>query len=139
MTNSKEGITNMAKWSEIKKEIQRNYTVADESLGLIKLIFEFSDGRSQIVLIEKANNDNGEIWVQVSSPVGMIESDDLEAALEILGEKLCGGLIKEDETYVVRNSMLMEELSYEELFRSLKMISVIADELEEKFIGDDEY
>ena len=106
----------MAKWSEIKKEIQRNYTVADESLGLIKLIFEFSDGRSQIVLIEKANNDNGEIWVQVSSPVGMIESDDLEAALEILGEKLCGGLIKEDETYVVRNSMLMEELSYMGLY-----------------------
>lgn len=93
MTNSKEGITNTAKWSEIKKEIQSNYTVADELLGLIKLIFEFSDGRSQLVLIEKANNDNGEIWVQVSSPVGMIESDDLEAALEILGEKLCGDLI----------------------------------------------
>ncbi|MGP1458654.1 MAG: hypothetical protein ACTTKL_05025 [Treponema sp.] len=129
----------MAKWSEIKKEIQSNYTVVDESSGLLKLIFEFPYGRSQLVFIEKANNDDGELWIQVSSPVGMLGSNDLELALELLGEKLCGGLIKEDETYVVRNSMLMEELSYEELFRSLKMISVIADELEEKFIRDDEY
>ena len=56
-----------------------------------------------------------------------------------LGKNFAVILYKEDETYVVRNSMLMEELSYKELFRSLKMISVIADELEEKFIGDDEY
>ncbi len=93
----------MAKWSEIKKEINSNYTVADETSGLIKLIFEFPYGRSQLVFIEKVNNDDGVIWVQVSSPVGMLDSDDFEAALEILGERLCGGLIKGDETYVVRN------------------------------------
>ena len=73
----------------------------------------------------------------------MLGYDDLETALEILGEKLCGGLIKEDETYLVRNSMLMDELSYEELFRSLEMIGGLAYELEkkfiDKFIGDDVY
>ena len=31
----------MAKWSEIKKEIQNNYTVADESPGFMMLLFEF--------------------------------------------------------------------------------------------------
>ena len=133
----------MAKWSEIKKEIQNNYTVADESPGFMMLLFEFSKRRSHPVFIEEGNNNDGEIWVQVSSPISMLEYDDLEAALEILGEKLCGGLIREDETYLVRNSMLMDELSYEELFRSLEMIGGLAYELEkkfiDKFIGDDVY
>lgn len=133
----------MAKWSEIKKEIQNNYTVADESPGFMMLLFEFSKRRSQPVFIEEGNNNDGEIWVQVSSPISMLGYDDLETALEILGEKLCGGLIKEDETYLVRNSMLMDELSYEELFRSLEMIGGLAYELEkkfiDKFIGDDVY
>lgn len=128
----------MATWAEVKRTIRQNFKVADESQDVLKLIFETNDDRTQVVFIEKTQNADGELWVQISSPIGVIDTSEIDDALEIVGEKLCGGLTKENGTHYVRHSMLAGDLSYDELIRPLNIVCKTADILEEKFIGSDE-
>ena len=129
----------MATWVQIKKAIRNNYEVADELQDILKLIFTFADDRSQVVFIEKSETANGELWVRISSPIGLIDSDDIESALEIVAGKICGGLIKANGIHYIRHSILADDLSYDELIRPLEVICGIADLLEEQFIGGDQY
>lgn len=130
--------SSMATWAEVKRTIRQNFKVADESQDVLKLIFETNDDRTQIVFIEKTQNADGELWVQISSPIGIIDTSEIDDALEIVGETLCGGLIKENGTHYVRHSMLADDLSYDELIWPLNIVCETADMLEEKFIGSDE-
>ena len=128
----------MVTWEEVKDFIRSNYKLQSDEGDFFSLVFELDNDRSQLVIIRKDQTPNGDIWIQMASPVGIIEQDKLNDALEMLDGMICGGLIKSGEKYFVRHCMPIGDISPEEFATPLYFISGIADDLEQRFIGGDE-
>jgi len=126
----------MANWNEVKGFLKSNYTVQKEEENLVVLLQEFSDGRSQLIYVIKTDR-KGEIWAEISSPVGTLKAGDINTALEMLTNATCGGLVKVGDYHAVRHCMPIADLSNEEIDGPIKLVAGAADTLEEKFIGGD--
>ena len=75
----------------------------------------------------------------VSSCVGLIDDSEIDEVLEMVGEYAFGGLVKTDDKHFVRYSLLLETASELSLLRPINTIAQLADEIEEKYIGGDQY
>lgn len=128
----------MTTWVELKKYIHDNYKVEEVNEGFLKLLFDTESGRSQLVFIEHAFNDNAD-WVKVTSPFGKLEKIDLAAAARMLAERIVGGLIVVNELVVIANSLPLENLDANEINETMLRITFIADELEKLFVGKDDW
>ena len=107
----------MITWQDVKEYLKNNYTVQDEGDGYINIILSYKsykDGRNQVVMIKKMISID-QIWLHILSPIGNIKQDDLDIALEILFKGNCGGLVKDGDTYFVKDTMPIAHLSIEEL------------------------
>lgn len=138
----------MAKWSEVKQYLQNHYVIDAQDQDWLRLIFTTRGERTQIILIEKGKLGNNKIYIQVASPIGPIDPDDLDDVLSIdVYEKFThndeyiglGKIFSDGEKYWLRHSILAKHLSYTELDMVLRGIAHTADFLEEQFISDDAY
>jgi hypothetical protein len=57
----------------------------------------------------------------------------------MLGDNCYGGLIKEEKRHYIRYSLLLETSSEESLLRPIYAIAELADEIEEKYTGGDQF
>jgi hypothetical protein len=128
----------MATWKQIKDFIRNNYKLQEDEGDFFQMTFELEDNRSQVVFIQKTKSQNGAIWIQLSSPVGLIEDDEINDALEMLNDKICGGMVKIAERHFIRECMSIDDLSPEQFVSIMEIIVGVADEMEERFVGNDE-
>ena len=128
----------MANWNGVRDFIKGKYTVAKDDGDYLAMVFNTTDGRDQLVSVKKIQTGQGEVWVQISSPVGYIPIKYMDDALELLDNKMCGGLVKIGDKHFVRHCMPVADLSTEELDDPLHIVINVADELEKKFVGGDE-
>lgn len=131
----------MTTWNDLKDYIRRNYTIADEQDNRIKLIFNVGGMRSQVVLVyRQALLDGQEEWFSVESPVGPLDQVDLRAALRHVGGFVCGALATlGDDLLVLRHSAPISDLNIAEFERPLGLVVNSADQLEQKFVGGDDF
>jgi hypothetical protein len=126
----------MATWSDLKSYVHNTYKVADEGDDMIKLVFEFSDLRSQVVLIWHLTlAGSGEQWLQIESPVGEIGLIDLAAALQHVSGTVCGGLALYGNLVTFRHSVPLEDLSIAEFESPLRLVTGTADNMEKALTG----
>lgn len=125
-------------WDDVKKYIRENYKISDDDDDILTLVFEMDNARSQIVFIERVLTVDGDTWIQISSPIGIINPAAIEKALLLLNEKVCGGLIKVEDKYYVRYAVPIENLSIEEINKPMNVVMRAADEIEERFVGGDD-
>jgi hypothetical protein len=128
----------MATWKQIKDFIRSNYKSQKDEGDFFQMTFELEGDRSQVVFIQKTKSQNGSLWIQISSPVGLIEDDEINDALEMLNDKMCGGMVKIGECHFIRECMSIDDLSPEQFVSIMEIIVGVADEMEERFIGNDE-
>lgn len=129
----------MATWKQIKDFLRGNFNIAEDSGDMFKLIFNVDNDRSQIIYIEKIKSQNHDLWVELSSPIGTIENDEINDALEILNDKMCGGMVKIGDLHFVRHCMPIDNINGEDFIAIMNIIIGVADELEERFVGGDSY
>jgi len=127
----------MATWEQVKNFAKSNYKLQNEEADYFNIVFDLGDNRSQLVNVTKNQTKKGDVWVQIYSPVGVIRQDKLINALEDIDSAICGGLSKSGDKYYVRHCMLIGDMSAEEFAIPLFIITVIADTLEEKYVGGD--
>jgi hypothetical protein len=96
------------------------------------------NNRTQLVFIQKIKSQNGAIWLQISSPIGLIEDDEINDALEMLNDKICGGMVKIGERHFIRECLPIDDLSPEQFVSIMEIVFGIADEMEEHFTGTDD-
>ena len=130
--------TNMT-WAEVKRILRKEYKVADENNDCLRFVFDLENNRSQSVFAELAQNENGEQWVKISSCVGLIDNSEINEVLKRLGECCFGGLVLEYDKHYISHSLLLDTVSESNLLRSIIEIAQLADEIEEKYIGGDQY
>jgi hypothetical protein len=130
----------MTTWQDLTAYIRSNYKIADEDTGLIKLIFETSGLRSQMVLLTRqVLMDGDEEWVQISSPVASLGSVNPEAFLRETGNIVCGGAALTGDFLVIQHSAPLINLDINEFERPLRLVISTADSLEKKLVGSDRF
>ena len=131
----------MASWPDLKAYIHNNYKIADEREDMIKLIFDVGDMRSQVVIVWHVQlSGNGEHWIQIESPFGELGQVDLAAALQAVGNTVCGGMALAGGTLVTfRHSVPLDDLSINEFEAPLALVTGTADRLEQALTGGDKF
>ncbi len=130
----------MATWQDLVSYINNNYKVADQSGGMVKLIFEMDDLRSQVVLVSMATLAGGsEEWALVQSPFGKVGAVDLGAVLQYLSDVVCGGVARVGDLLTIRHAIPLADMSISEFERPLRLVMLTADTVEKMFVGGDAY
>jgi hypothetical protein len=128
----------MATWKQIKDFIRSNYKLQEDKGDFFQMTFELEGNRTQIAYIQKTKSQNGAVWLHICSPIGLIEDDEINDALEMLDDKTCGGMVKVGERHFIRECMLIDDLALTQFVSIMDVIVAVADEMEERFVGGDE-
>jgi hypothetical protein len=128
----------MASWQRLREHVRANYRVDAEAEGLLKIIYEFDAGRTQIVLVNRESIGATD-WAQLASPFAQAAGIDLTAVLDDATLYKVGGVIKVGEELWVRHSVPLAQLDIAEFEWPLDIVARAADALEQKYVGDDRY
>lgn len=128
----------VATWVDLVRFVDHTYKYELLSNELLKLVFNVSNLRSQVVFIEHAFNDSQSEWCKVSSPIGKLDPSQIVYAARRLGGMLLGGLTMEDDVVYVTTSMPLLNIDANEITDSIEGVVNIADKLESDILGTDE-
>lgn len=128
-------------WPNVKRLLKKNLVVADEENDILAFNFDCeNEDRTQRVFVEKFTSETSNVdWISISSCIGLIDNSEIDEVLTKLGTNCYGGLIKEDNKHYIRYSLLLETASEESLLNPIYAIALLADEIEEKYTGGDQY
>ncbi|PKW14615.1 hypothetical protein [Saccharopolyspora spinosa] len=116
------------------------YQIIEDSGDEVRILVEYDDDRSQIVIVCRELLDGREDWVQVVSVIGRADGVDLWKLLEELGQTsvVCGAVII-GEHVVLRHSLPLLNLDINEFTDPLNFVAETADHLEELFFRNDDH
>jgi hypothetical protein len=130
----------MTTWNDLVEYVQSNYKITDQTPDMIKLVFETGSMRSQVVVLWHLTLTHGdEEWVQIESPFGELGTLDLTAALQQIGNTVCGGMALYGNLVTFRHSIPLENLNINEFESPLGLVTKTADTLERTFTGGDRF
>ncbi len=130
----------MASWNEMRSFINEEYKVKKDDGETITMVFDLGEGRSQLVLIGLSKNENtGEEWLQISSPIGKVEEVNVRRAAEMTFSYLCGGVVVAGDLVLMHHSAPLANLDTNEFKRPLSVIVNGADDIERQLVGGDKY
>lgn len=129
----------MARWSEVKRYLRNNYKISDQKQDWLKLEFETNGDRSQLLFVEKKESNKGIEWIEISSPIGVVDQYEIPDILEDNVVEFGEVVMENDGLLLLRHAIKAEKLSNNELELTMSYITEIADSIEEQFIGGDEY
>jgi hypothetical protein len=130
----------MATWQDLANYIRAHYKVAEEGPGMMKLIFDTGELRSQIVMVWRVTLDDGaEEWLQIESPFAELGTVDLGRALQEVGQIVCGALAIVGNVLTIRHAAPLENLNINEFERPLGLVTNTADRLEHILSGGDQF
>lgn len=126
-------------WANVKRFLKNKMLVSDEENEILAFDFELENERSQRVYVERLVSETTKVeWISISSCVGLIDNTEIDEVLDKLRENCYGGLIK-DKKHYIRYALLLETASESSLIRPIYAIAHIADEIEEKYTGGNQY
>ncbi len=127
----------MADWEALRAFVKDKYTVAKDSGGLLEMLFDVGNGRSQLVLIAQSTAGDGTEFATIASPVGGVDEFQLGALLREAGEYVVGGLVAYGNRVMVRHAVPLADLDAHEFDTPLRHVVQAADSIEAKFLGTD--
>lgn len=129
----------MATWRDLVNFIDRTYKYEILNDGLLKLVFNTSNLRSQLVFLEHATSGSGAEWFKVNSPIGKLTPQQVMYAARRLEDMIVGGIIINDNLVFVTTAMPLENIDASEITDSIERIVNIADRLGADILGTDEF
>lgn len=130
----------MASWQDLVDFVQSEYEVIERRDDELRILIEYEEQRSQVVIVGRDLLDEREDWVQVASVCGRASDVDLHRLLEEIA-RVCvlGGAVIMGEHIVLRHSLPLKNLDINEFTDPLVFVAETADYLEETFFGGDGY
>ena len=129
----------MTTWNELVGFLATNYS-CNINNNVITLPYTFQNGRTQNVHVTLGGNETHGDWVFISSAIAETNYiGQLEAICRVAGSKICGGVVIDGNHIVIRDSMPLLNLDDTEINASIALVVGIADELEQMFIGRDNF
>ena len=123
----------------VKGLISMKFNVTEISDGdALKMLFDVGGGRSQLVFVEHAYNDQAD-YIQVLSPVGDIPQVNIVEVARDVGKKVLGGVVLVDDRVYLTHSAPLADIDENEILEPIHRICAMADELEQHYLGTDEF
>lgn len=136
----------MAAWRDLMAFIRRVYEVVRFEPDEVRILVRFGgdsedqDSRVQTVVVAREVFDDGTEWVQLATPFAVVDQVDLADVLEeIATTTVVGGVVIMGDYVVLRHSLPLVNLDYNEFSDPLELLAGAGDELERKFTGHDDY
>jgi len=117
-------------WTDIKDHARSSYKLAEEHDHSFKVVFEYSGGRLQAVIVSHYQA-MGRSWVDFSSACCRGERMDPEAALQQSFNLAVGSLCLDGDVYVVRHTVMVDQLELANLELSMHAVARAADQIEQ--------
>lgn len=127
------------KWADVKRLLRKAYKVAVEENNALAFDFTLDKDRTQRVFVELAQTSDREQWVKISSCLGLIDISEINDVLKMLDGYCWGGLVFSGEKHYISHSLLLSTSSESTLISPIATLAQLADEIEEKFTGGDQY
>jgi hypothetical protein len=128
----------MATQQAVIEFLNSNYNVEMLDGGLIKVVFKFEDGRTQMVLVGFTESKPAPALMITSSVFATTDDVSLKKALRASADgplwvKLIGDLL------AVTHAMPIADLDPSEIETGFSMVAVTADLLEQQLLGTDNF
>jgi hypothetical protein len=123
----------MATQQEAISFIKSNFKTEPLDGGGMKLIFDLGGGRSQLSFVEVSESN-----VQFSSPFASLDDVTAKQALEANSEFSLGMQIM-GNFYVVKHVAPLADLDASEINEAFELVANIADMLEKRLVGGDNF
>jgi hypothetical protein len=114
---------------ELKNYARANYKLAEERDHSFKVVFKYTGGRLQAV-IASHYEAMGRIWVDFSSACCRVDRMDPREALEQSFNLAVGALCLDGDVYVVRHTVLLDEVTASDLRVHMHAVARAADQIE---------
>ena len=119
----------MSTWIELKNYARSSYKLAEEQDHSFKVVFKYTGGRLQAV-IASHYEAIGRIWIDFSSACCRVDRMDPREALEQSFNLAVGALCLDGDVYVVRHTVLLDELRADDLQVHMHAVARAADQIE---------
>lgn len=130
----------MASWELLGRHVRQKYDVEEETDDELRILYEFDDERTQFLVLRHEPMRNGDDWVQIVSPCGSVGVVDLGRLLTEVGENtVVGGVVVIDGTVLIRHSLPLANLDFNEFDEPLELVAMTADDVENTFFGGDRF
>jgi hypothetical protein len=130
----------MATWNQFHQLIKSNYRIQEDRGDTLTLVFDVNGGRSQLVVLEKQGfgASSGD-WVTISSPIGNAAGINLTLAMMKANEYVVGGLTIDGDFLIARHAVPLANLDANEIDEPMRVLCMMADQLEAALVGGDDY
>lgn len=119
----------MPTWIELKNHARTTYKLAEERDHSFKVVFRYAGGRLQAVIV--AHYDAmGRAWCDFSSACCRVNRLEPREALEQSFNLAVGALCLDGDVYVVRHTVLLDELALADLHLHMHAVARAADQIE---------
>lgn len=115
-------------WTDIKDHARSSYKLAEEHDHSFKVVFEYPGGRLQAV-IASHYEAMGRSWVDFSSACCRVDRMDPKDALQQSFSLAVGSLCLDGDVYVVRHTVMVDELKLADLELSMHAVARAADQI----------
>ncbi|HEX3791406.1 MAG TPA: hypothetical protein VHW44_26335 [Pseudonocardiaceae bacterium] len=130
----------MATWDDLVEFVKSGYRVVAETRDELRVIVQFEDERSQVMIIAREVLDGTREWVQIASPIGRAAQINVyDLLIQLGGMAVVGGAVIMGDHVVLRHSLPLADLDAPEFTDPLELLAGTADQLEEQFIRGDDY
>lgn len=136
----------MATWRELVAFVRQGYHVVRDEPDELRIRVHFradaddEEGRIQTIVIAREVLDRREDWVQIATPFARVDEVNLQAVLEEIGATtVVGGAVIMGDYLVLRHSIPLVHLDFNEFTDPVELVAGAADELEQKISGSDHY
>lgn len=119
----------MSTWTELKNYARSRYKLAEEGDHSFKVVFKYAGGRLQAV-IASHYEAIGRVWVDFSSACCRADRMDPREALEQGFNLAVGALSLDGDVYVVRHTVLLDDLTVDDLPIHMHAVARAADQIE---------
>ncbi len=120
----------MPTWTDIQDHARSSYKLAEEHEHGFKVVFEYPGGRLQAVIVAHYHA-MGRAWVDFSSACCRVERLEPMDALQRSFSLAVGSLCLDGDVYVVRHTVMLEELQLEDLELFMHAVARAADQIEQ--------
>jgi hypothetical protein len=140
----------VATWNDLVRYIRVRYEVIRDDQDEIRILYRFganendedrlAEGRTQVIILAREVLDKKEDWVQLATPFARVADVDVAETLTEMGlTTVVGGAVIMGEWLVLRHSLPLRNLDYNELDDPLHLVADAADTLEQLYTGGDNF
>jgi hypothetical protein len=127
----------VAGWDDLVAFVRVRYEVMRQADGELWFKLPTTGDRTQLVVVRRVSEPDGDAWAQIASPICRVEQAKLDELLALAGASVVGGVVAVAGVAMFRHSVPLDDSAVAGFDRPFRLVVETADRLEEQVTGAD--